>query len=185
MPSSPRFVSISPKTLWITALSALASFLLVAIGWEGYRFWDAHFSRPRLPDEARLRQVFNTKREVFEQVRRMTLADQAHYFGVNSNGSGSFGLPVERLHAYQMLLDSMGRGVALWPGEAGKAKFAFEGASLSAIAPHWANGIECIPGDPAREGRVIKRLGEIDLKAEGEIYLLPLGDGWYIFHEDY
>jgi hypothetical protein len=62
-------------------------------------------------------------------------------------------------------------------------RLAFDGNRLGlAIGPGWGKGLTHIPGEPGRKG-VLVASTDGTYRSDANVYLRPLGSGWFIFFQ--
>jgi hypothetical protein len=163
-----------------TLIKIAFGFVIACFALGAAVFWMADPMNLRAPRDQKLVTSFHDHRTAFERLRQMATEDseKGPYF------SESFldgRLDEMRKREYRRLLFEIHPGLIATVNY-GTVRFCFAGGGLSAISPGWGKGIEYVPGDYERKGRVVENLDEANKLPPG-VYLRKIEPNWFIFYQ--
>jgi hypothetical protein len=157
---------------------AIVLFIPVALYFWMVDPW--HISAPK---DQKLITIFHNHRAAFEKLREMAAEDikqrKASFFS-ESYIEGN--LDEIRKAEYRHLISEIYSGLVLAIDYDGAVIFTFAHGGLSAISPGWMKGIEYVPGDYRRRGKIVDDLDHgYLLKPNG--YLREIEPKWFIAYQ--
>jgi hypothetical protein len=127
------------------------------------------------PHDAKLIEIFEQHREVFQRVAQLAMEDAA----IASSPTNDT-LSETRRKEYAQLLDRISPHVQLTL-DPSRIVFWFAMSGILSIGPESGKGIAFLPRGPARVGRVLSSL-DTD-PGHDDVYLRDIGNGWFIIFQ--
>jgi len=149
--------------------------------------WTLQSSLPPTPNEEKLSATFRAKRDIFDKLQSIAFQNESIAFRIGKTDADSSGLSANQLRETRYLLSTIDPdAILIMNREEQILSFIFQGGgSQLPTGPQWSIGIEYIPKDVEKHGRIVNTFKDIDLNAEGFIYLLPLDTHWYCYYQNY
>lgn len=132
--------------------------------------------------------IFHERRDAFDQLMRMAVEDAktGRYFCQPYLGQMQIKVGTAddaRLSEYKRQLSMIRRDLD-WTidGQDNVVRFIFAQGGHLAISPGWIEGIEYIPGDYLKEGRLVDDLDKVPQSSNG-VWLQQIDSHWFLFYQ--
>lgn len=167
------FKSATSKVLlgFILAFFALAAFL----------FWLADPLNLKAPRDRNLIAFFHDHRVAFDKLRDMAAADRQEVSYISeSDIEGK--ISDARKQEYRSLLSKIYPCLKVVVDYDTSMRFVFAEGGLSAISSGWLKGIEYVPDDHQRKGKIVQDLDEANSLPPG-VYLREIESNWLVVYQ--
>jgi hypothetical protein len=125
--------------------------------------------------------TFHTHKAEFVLLREMAAADMPNSAYLKASEDNPK-LSQDRNRKYKDLMSQINPSLIIGMDYDTTTRFLFAGGGLSAIGPGWLKGIEYIPADPERKGKIEPTLDGAD-KLPADVYLRQIEPHWFVVYQ--
>jgi hypothetical protein len=173
----PRRNTMTSRKPIIVGIAVVVIVLVILAG----ALWRANAqANPKWTDEA-LISLFHEHKAQFALLREMAAADMPNSAYVSSFDDDDK-LTSDQRQKYKNLMSQIAAKFVMTMDYDTTSRFIFAHGGVSAVGPGWLKGIEYIPGDGERQGKLVQNLDGA-AKLPADVYLRPIEPHWFLVYQ--